>query len=232
MNDNSIKRLNRLLAILTHLQTKRMVTAPELAQRFLVSVRTIFRDIRALEQAGVPVGVQEGKGYFLADGYRLPPVQFTEEEANAIVTAGQLALHNKDCQLARYYDEAVRKIKAVLQTDTRDRANRLTERMKVYVNPQCEQTSHCLITLQKALTSHLVVRLAYRALSDQQTMRDVEPFALLVSSEADWLLVAWCRLREAYRIFRVDHIESLTTLPDTFHPHTLTLREYFEKYGK
>ncbi len=87
MDDTNIKRLTRLLALLTYLQSKRMVTAPELAQRFSVSVRTIYRDIRALEQAGVPIGTEEGKGYFLMDGYRLPPVQFTEEEANALITA-------------------------------------------------------------------------------------------------------------------------------------------------
>jgi predicted DNA-binding transcriptional regulator YafY len=232
MVDPETKRLSRLIAMLTYLQSKRMVTAPELAQRYSVSVRTIYRDIRALEQAGVPVMIEEGKGYFLMDGYRLPPVQFTEEEANAIVTAEQLALHTKDSLLAHHYGEAVQKVKAVLQTDTRDKANLLTNRLKVYVNRQREQTSHCLTTLQKALTNHTVIQLTYRALSGQQTVRDVEPFALLLSTEADWLLVAWCRLRHTYRMFRVDHIESLTPLADTFAPHPLTLPEYFEKYGK
>lgn len=227
MNDNDIKRLTRLLAILTYLQTKRMVTAPELAQRFSVSVRTIYRDMRALEQAGVPIGTQEGKGYFLTDGYRLPPVQFTEEEANALVTAEQLVLHNKDGLLAHHYTDAVQKVKAVLQADIRDKANLLTDRLKVYGNSQRQQTSACLITLQKALTNHTLVRLAYRAISQEQTVREVEPFALLLSSEADWLLVAWCRLRKAYRIFRVDHIEQLTSLTQTFTPHKLTLQAYF-----
>lgn len=227
MKDNDIKRLTRLLAILTYLQTKRIVTAPELAQRFSVSIRTIYRDMQSLEQAEVPIGTEEGKGYFLVDGYRLPPVQFTEEEANAIVTAEQLTSHNKDGMLARHYSDAVQKIKAVLQTDLRDKVNLLTDRLKVYGNSQREQTSDCLIILQKALTNHTLVRLAYRALSQQQTVREVEPFALLLSSEAEWLLVAWCRLRNAYRIFRVDHIELATALPDTFTPHKLTLQAYF-----
>lgn len=172
--------------------------------------------------------MEEGKGYFLMDGYRLPPVQFTEEEANAIVTAEQLALCNKDGLLAQHYGEAVQKVKAALRTDTQDQASLLTNRLKVYVNRQREQTSHCLTTLQKALTNHTVLRVSYRALTGQQTGRDVEPFALLLSSEADWLLVDWCRLRQAYRMFRVDHIESLTFLADTFAPYPLTLRQYFE----
>lgn len=232
MQDNDTKRLTRLLAMLTSLQTKRMVTAPELARRFSVSVRTIYRDIRALEQAGVPIGTQEGKGYFLADGYRLPPVQFSEEEANAIVTVEQLALHNKDSQLALHYGDAVQKLKAVLTTDVRDKANLLTDRLKIYGNSQRERTSSCLTTLQKALTGHTPVRLAYRSLSQLQTVREVEPFAILLSSEADWLLVAWCHLRQAYRVFRVDHIERITALPATFTPHSLTLQEVFNTLKK
>lgn len=227
MRDTDTKRLTRLLAILVHLQTKRIVTAPELAQRFAVSVRTIYRDIRSLERADVPIGTEEGRGYFLADGYRLPPVHFTEEEANAIITAEQLTLHNKDGLLACHYTDAVQKVKAVLQTDIRDRANLLADRLKLYGNSGRETTSFCLTTLQKALTNHTLVRLVYRSLSRQRTVREVEPFALLLSSEADWLLVAWCRLREAYRIFRVDHIEQTTVLPETFMPHKLTLQAYF-----
>lgn len=226
MKDNDIKRLNRLLAILTYLQTKRLITAPELARRFTVSVRTIYRDIRSLEQAGVPIGTQESKGYFLIDGYRLPPVQFTEEEANALVTAEQLTGHNKDGLLARHYSDAVQKVKAVLPTDIRDKANLLADRLKVYGHSQQEPSSACLITLQKALTQHTLIRLAYRSRSQHQTEREVEPFALLLSSGGDWLLVAWCRLRKAYRIFRIDHIQQLTVLPETFTPHTLTLQDY------
>ena len=227
MRDNDTKRLSRLLATLTHLQTKRLVTAPELAQRFSVSVRTIYRDMRALEQAGVPIGTQEGKGYFLLDGYRLPPVQFTEEEANAIVTAEQLTRHNNDELLARHYSDAVAKVKAVLQPEVRDKANLLTDRMKVYGPGPPDPTGIGLVTLQKALTNHTLVRLAYRSRSQQQTVREVEPFALLLSTDANWLLVAWCRLRRAYRIFRVDHIETVTPLTQTFAPHKLTLQDYF-----
>jgi predicted DNA-binding transcriptional regulator YafY len=78
MNDNDTKRLSRLTAILTQLQTKRLVTASELAKKFSVSNSTIYRDIKALEQAGIPVLTEEGKGYTLMEGYRMPPVMFTE----------------------------------------------------------------------------------------------------------------------------------------------------------
>src|SRR5690606_34845709 len=114
MNDNDTKRLSRLTAILTQLQTKRLLTATELAAKFSVSVRTIYRDIRALEQAGVPIITEDGKGYTLIDGYRIPPVMFTEAQANALIAAEQLVLKNKDASFVRDYSEALEKIKAVL----------------------------------------------------------------------------------------------------------------------
>ena len=96
MNDNDTKRLSRLTAILTQLQTKRLLTSTTLAEKFGVSVRTIYRDIRALEQAGVPILTEDGKGYTLPEGYKIPPVMFTENEANALITAEQLVLKNRD----------------------------------------------------------------------------------------------------------------------------------------
>ena len=78
-------RLTRLTSILLHLQSKRVVTAQELAVRFDITLRTIYRDIRALEEAGVPIIGEVGKGYSLVEGYRLPPVMFTEQEINALL---------------------------------------------------------------------------------------------------------------------------------------------------
>jgi predicted DNA-binding transcriptional regulator YafY len=87
MNKNEIKRLPRLTAILTQLQTKILLTASELALKFSVSNRTIYRDIKALEQSGVPILTEEGKGYSLMEGYRIPSIMFSESEANALITA-------------------------------------------------------------------------------------------------------------------------------------------------
>src|SRR5690606_26055485 len=115
MNDNNTKRLSRLTAILTQLQTKRLLTATNLADKFNVSVRTIYRDIRALEQAGVPIITEEGKGYSLMEGYKVPPVMFTESQANALILAEQLVLKNKDTSFIKDYTEAIDKIKAVLK---------------------------------------------------------------------------------------------------------------------
>jgi predicted DNA-binding transcriptional regulator YafY len=102
MKDNYIKRISRLVAILTELQTRRILTSTFLAEKFGVSVRTIYRDVKALEQAGVPILTEDGKGYSLMEGYRIPPVMFTESEANALVTAEQLVLKNRDSSLVSF----------------------------------------------------------------------------------------------------------------------------------
>ena len=91
-----MSQLPRLISILTLLKSKRLLTATELSERFDVSVRTIYRDIRKLEEAGVPVITIEGKGYSLLDGYSVAPVQFSEKEANALITAQHLVKQTQE----------------------------------------------------------------------------------------------------------------------------------------
>lgn len=228
MIDNDTKRLSRLTAILTQLQTKKLLTATELAERFSVSVRTIYRDIRALEQGGVPIVTEEGKGYSLLEGYRLPPIMFTETEANALITAEQLVLKNKDASFVKEYSEAIGKIKAVLRHREKESANLLADRVLFSHNIENDRTSTHLSALQLALTGYSLSQIDYYSPdSNETTKRTVEPFALL-STQENWLLVAWCRLRKAYRTFRLDRIQSLTILHEKFEPHKMTLKEYFE----
>ena len=228
MVDNDTKRLSRLTAILTQLQTKRLLTAPELANRFSVSVRTIYRDIKALEQSGVPVITQEGKGYTLMEGYRVPPVMFTESQANALVLAEQLVLNNKDASFVKDYTEAIDKIKAVLRHNIKDKANLLAERTVFSQNINRERTSNNLSDLQFALTNFCLTQIDYANEAGEATVRLIEPFAL-VSTQQNWLLIAWCRLRGQFRNFRLDRIKHLQVLSDKFTPHNMTLQEFFDK---
>lgn len=103
-------RLARLTAIITQLQSKRIVTARDIAEKYDISIRTVYRDIRTLEESGIPIVTEEGKGYSIMEGYKLPPVMFTEEEANALITAEQLLLKNKEQSLVEHYKSAVTKI--------------------------------------------------------------------------------------------------------------------------
>ncbi len=228
MNDNDTKRLSRLTAILTQLQTKRILSAKELAGKFSISKRTIYRDIKALVQAGVPILIEEGKGYTLMDGYRIPPVMFSESEANALITAEQLILKNKDASFVRDYTEAINKIKSVLRNNTKDKANLLSHRIISGQNAGNDRTSNNLSVLQMALTNFNLVTIKYHSPDNNQTTgRTVEPFAMYTSQE-NWLLVAFCRLRNDYRAFRLDRIEGLLVQGQTFEPHKITVEEYFD----
>lgn len=229
MNDNDTKRLSRLTAILTQLQTKRLLTATGLAEKFGVSVRTIYRDIRALEQAGVPVLTEDGKGYTLMEGYKIPPVMFSESQANALILAEQLVLKNKDTSFIKDYTEAVDKIKAVLRPAEKDKANLLADRTRFEQNINRERNSNNISQLQYALTNFLLAKIAYANEQGKTSSRTIEPFALISTTE-NWLLVAWCRLRKDFRYFRLDRITRLEVLTEKFEPHKMTLQEFFDKY--
>ena len=229
MNNNDTKRLSRLTAILTQLQTKRLLTSTTLAEKFGVSVRTIYRDIRALEQAGVPILTEDGKGYSLMEGYKIPPVMFTESQANALILAEQLVLKNKDTSFIKDYIEAIDKIKAVLKQSEKDKANLLADRTRFEQNINRERNSNNLSQFQNALTNFFVTKIEYINEDNKTSNRQIEPFAL-ISTKENWLLVAWCRLRKGFRYFRLDRIKKVEILTEKFTPHKLTLQEYFDKF--
>jgi predicted DNA-binding transcriptional regulator YafY len=228
MADNEMVRLVRLTAIVTQLQTQRIITAAQLAAKFGISIRTVYRDIKALEQSGIPICTEEGKGYTIMEGFRLPPVMFTESEANALITAEQLITKNKDASLVHDYTEAITKIKAVLRYNTKDKADLLSQRVVFRQNETNSRTSNYLSSLQLALTNFNCTVLTYNAVEKKETtVRTVEPFAMY-STQENWLLIAWCRLRKGYRAFRLDRIEKIEVLTEKFEPHNITLQQYFE----
>lgn len=233
MKDNDIKRISRLTAIVTQLQTKRLITASELASKFNVSIRTIYRDVKALEQAGIPVIVDEGKGYSLMDGYRLPPVTFTEGEANALITAEQILLKSTDSSLSKEYTAAVSKVKSVMQYPAKEKAELLSNRIAISPAIAGNNASSSLTLIQNALTSFRVLKIAYHAEhSNEETLRSVEPFALYYSQKENWLLIAYCRLRQDFRMFRLDKIIKLLVLDEHFKPHQLNLADYLAQKEK
>ncbi|MCG6186297.1 helix-turn-helix transcriptional regulator [Maribellus maritimus] len=228
MEYSEVNRLSRLTAILIQFQTKSIVTASELSQKFQVSKRTIYRDIKALEQAGVPILTEEGKGYMLMEGYKIPPVMFSEKQANALILAEQLVLKNKDASFVKDYSEAIDKIKSILRYTIKDKANLLANRTQFEEIVNQERNSNNLSDLQYALTNYYLVKVQYINKEETVTNRLLEPFALL--STENWYLIAWCRLREEFRFFRLDRIQKIEILSENFEPHRMTLQEYFDKY--
>ncbi|MEL6673056.1 MAG: YafY family protein [Bacteroidota bacterium] len=229
MSDLEKPRLSRLTAILTQLQSKRIVTAPYLAEKHQVSIRTIYRDIRTLERAGIPIVTEEGKGYSIMEGYHLPPVLFSEEEANALITVEQLLIHSKDQSLSENVSSALEKIKAILRYAQKGNADLLSERVFFGGHWGEEKSSNNLMQIQSAIIHFQVLKIDYLSADQKQTTRHIEPFAIY-SIHGNFLLVAYCRLREDFRAFRIDYIQSLLPQDETFTPHNMSLREYFEKY--
>lgn len=229
MEEHEKPRLSRLMTIVTQLQSKSLITAKQLADKHGVSVRTIYRDIRTLEQSGIPIVMEEGKGYSLLDEFSLPPISFTEEEANALITAEHILAKVKDQSLSDNYSKAVTKIKSVLKTSQVGKADLLEDRIFYRQSHEDEKSSHYLMKIQKALTSFQLLKITYSSKSFEETVREIEPFALY-STQGNWLLVAFCRLRRDFRSFRIDQIQELTVQNVTFSPHDMTMDQYFKLY--
>ncbi len=219
-------RLSRLTSIITQLQSRRLITAGYLAEKHGVSIRTIYRDIRTLENSGIPIITEEGRGYSGMEGYQLPPVMFTEEEANSVITAEQMILKNKDQSLAETYSSAITKIKSVLKYNQKEKADLLTERIEFRENESNQKSSKLLMKVQSAITDFQLIEINYQSLEGKTTTRIVEPFAIY-STQGNWLLIAFCRLRKEFRAFRIDQIQKLIPQNTTFEPHQMTLEEYF-----
>ncbi len=227
--DKEKPRLARLTAIITQLQSKQIVTAQHLADRHNVSIRTIYRDIRTLEKSGIPIIGEEGKGYSIMEGYHLPPVLFTEDEANALVTMEQLAIKNKDRSLSENVSSALEKIKAILRYAQKGNVDLLEDRILFGGNHNEEKTSNNLMQIQSAIIHFQVLKVEYLSSEKKKTIRDIEPFAVY-SINGNFLLIAFCRLRKDFRAFRIDFFEKLELLSETFAPHDMTFQKYFENY--
>src|ERR1700710_269421 len=115
-----MNRIDRISAILIQLQSRRVVKAADIAERFNISLRTVYRDIRTLEEAGIPLIGEAGVGYSIMDGYRLPPVMFTREEATAFLTAEKFVDKLTDATTVTHYQSAMFKIKSILKTAEKD----------------------------------------------------------------------------------------------------------------
>ena len=228
-----MNRINRITAILTQLQSKRIVTAKSIAERFNISLRTVYRDIKTLQEAGVPIGSENGVGYFIVDGYKLPPVMFTEEEANALITAEKLVLQKNEASLTKNYVSALIKIKSVLRNSQKDKIELLESRIGADVKYTLSPTSNYLEKIQKAITESIVLKIEYQSLyKNELTKRTVKPLAFYFT-ENDWVVIAYCNLRNALREFRLDKIKKLQFTEDYFTDFKeFNLKEYFKQTRK
>ncbi|WP_103068301.1 helix-turn-helix transcriptional regulator [Aquimarina sediminis] len=225
-----MKRLHRLTAILVKLQSKKIVQAAELATKFEVSLRTIYRDMQALTDAGVPIGAEAGTGYYLVDGYSLPPVMFTEKEANALLTASKIINTNNDQSLINEYHEAIDKVIAVLKTTQKEKLKVLEQRVFTY-NREKINPSTSLSVIQQAITDYRVLEIQYTKANGEFSKRKVEPLGVYFTNNT-WIMIAHCRLRKDYREFRTDRIQNFIETQELFPPKQFSLEDYYKRYAE
>lgn len=224
-----MNRIDRLQAILIQLQSKKIVKAQEIADRFGISIRTVYRDIRALEEGGIPIGAEAGIGYFLDETYSLPPVMFTTQEAISMLLAGKLIPHLSDKKVDGAFQEALFKIKSVMRTEDKEVLDKLENTVQVYsgVSEPPQKDSIFLQDIQQALVETTVLEIEYYSYYNQKSnKRFVEPVSLIFYA-MNWHLIAWCKLRKAYRDFRLDRIETLFITDEKY---DRKLDESYEEY--
>ncbi len=224
-----MNRIDRLSSMILRLQARRFVSIDEFVDEYDISERTVFRDIKALGEAGVPVGFEKDRGYYIVEGYNVPPIMFTKEEASAILVAGKLLERQGDKSLVQDFDKAQEKVRAVLKTMQHDFVDELEKHIEVVAPPSTAEMypDKFLLEMKNALVAKKVLAFDYYSnYSDTQSHREVEPLGLCHYAN-HWHLIAHCRKRDDVRDFRADRISKLTSLDETFDPE---LRPDFKQH--
>ncbi|KSU56014.1 helix-turn-helix transcriptional regulator [Microbacterium enclense] len=214
-----MKRAERLHALSEMLRRSgaRGVSAERLAREFEVSVRTVKRDLDALENSGAPIWSRPGPGggYGLAQGGSLPPVTLSPAQAVALMAAVSAS---SDAPYADLAGAGVRKIMDVLDPRTRAQADELADR--VWVNALPPSSRAVRSAMEQAMAEQKVLRIRYTSRDGITTARDVEP-VLFASTSGRWYLVGWCLLRDAMRWFAVSRIERASVTKTDCSGHTV-----------
>ncbi len=197
-------RLERLVGIALVLSARRRLRADELAGRFEVSLRTIYRDVRALQAAGFPVVGTAGDGYLMPAGSQLRPLALDPAEAEALVLGARLLDPVADARLRDRLRGAMAKLEAVLAPEA---VRRVRDRERSVLVPGGRSRSPGPITLLlEAVHDRRVLEVVYHGLArGDATRREIEPLGLVRLGEV-WLVPAYCRLRQDLRVFRADRM--------------------------
>lgn len=229
-----MNRIDRVSNILIQLQSKRVVKAQDIASRFEISLRTVYRDIRTLEEAGIPLIGEAGVGYSIMDGYKLPPVMFTLEEATAFLTAEKLVEKLTDTSTKTAYTSAMYKVRSVLRNNEKDYLENIEDHIQVMDNPYLpkgEENNH-IQTILQSISLKNIICINYFANHDQKiTKRNVEPCGIYYQSNK-WYLIGFCHLRNDYRNFRIDRISGIHVSETKFSKTHPTLKTFLKQITK
>ncbi|MEO7923173.1 MAG: YafY family protein [Chitinophagaceae bacterium] len=223
-----MNRIDRLLGILTLLQSKKYVTADRIADKYAISIRTVYRDIKALAELGIPVSFEAPKGYFVVQGYFLPPVAFSSEEANALLLSESLVYGFADKSIQHHYSNALNKVKAVMRSSQKENLDKLNDSIRMQMHPMLVLNVEYMSLLQQSIVAKTIIEVEYKDNKEQVTKRQLEPVGLVFYA-FNWHLIGWCHTRGDYRDFKVSRITRLrdTTLPFRKTSH-IELNEYMK----
>ncbi len=203
-----MNRIDRLFAILTVLQSKKYVTAEEISDRFGMSIRTVYRDVKALGESGIPVAFEPHRGYFITQGFFLPPVAFSMEEAHALLVSETLLSGFADKTTHTHFSTALTKVKTVLKHSQKEKLEQLSASIKLQVPSRVTPDFDYLSTIQEAISNSHQLELHYMNLKEETSQRHIEPIGLVFYA-FNWHVIAWCHLRSDYRDFKIARIATL-----------------------
>ena len=192
-----MNRIDRLMAIVTTLQSKKFVTAEHIAEKYKISVRTVYRDIKALGELGIPISFENHKGYCVVQGYFLPPVSFSMDEANALLLMESATLGFSDKSIRKNYSSALNKIKSVLRTKEKENMELLSETIKLQVPERLSNDFEYLSVLQNVITAKKIIEIGYKNNKEEVSKRHLEAIGLVFYAFS-WHLIAWCHARQDY----------------------------------
>lgn len=208
-----MSRSYRLFDILQVLRRhRRPVSAAQIAQEMGVSIRTVYRDIIALQALGADIEGEAGVGYVLRPGFLLPPMSFSEEELQALLTGAKWVINQTDSALALAAENALAKIAAVLPAELRDKL----EDDSIYVGRKPEMVSGVdLKLIRRAIKEQFKIHITYAVNNQTVTKRTIWPI-MLGFVQTQRFVAGWCELREDFRLFRIDRIQHAEFTTDRY----------------
>lgn len=203
-----MNRIDRLFAVATHLQSRKFCTAESISEKFNISVRTVYRDVKALQEVGVPIGFEPAKGYFVVSGYFLAPLAFSTEEISALLVSEKLIAGFGDQSVRKHHSAALAKIRSMLRLTQRNTMEELETALRLQLPARLDYTQEHLIEIQQAIAEKCQLLISYTDRKQELTTRHVEPIGIVFYA-FDWHVIGWCHLRQDYRDFRLNSISSL-----------------------
>lgn len=223
-----MNRIDRLFGILILLQSKKYTSAERIAEHYGISIRTVYRDIKALSEQGIPLSFEPNKGYFIVQGYFLPPVSFNSDEANALLLMERFLVGFADKSILTHYTSALNKVKNVLRTVQKEKLENLNEHIKLQLPERLKNDFEYLSDLQNAISAKCIVEIDYKNNKGEVSKREVEAIGLIFYAFS-WHLIGWCHLRKEYRDFKLNNMLKIkcTEIPFRNHEH-MPVSEYMK----